>query len=509
MFLLFLLLGNVNNSVASYKTYRRIQNAAAVVSIVYLIFAGVVVYKQSVTNKPKQAQLVKEKFADVAGAYQAKAELKDIVDYLKDPKKYSALGARASKGILLTGEPGNGKTLLARAVAGEAGCPFYHMSGSEFINMYVGVGANKVRELFKVARETAPSIIFIDEIDAIGGSRNNANYGGNEYAQTLNQLLTCMDGFDQSDSPIIVIAATNLPDSLDKALLRPGRFDRIIDVPYPDLKARVDILNIYIKNIVVDPSLDINKIAQGTINFSGADLANLVNQAALLATKAGKQQVDLLDFEAARDLIMMGALNTTRLITEQDRKITAYHEAGHALVGIMIPENPNMLHKVTIMPRGQTLGVAYSLPERERSHGYNKDEYLSQIAMACGGRVAEEMVFGHITTGAYSDFKFATDLARRMVCSYGMSGSPALGKAVYVQDKNNFSYSLETAKEIDLAVNRLIDESYERAKQILTNHRDKLDKLAQALLEKETLYASEIYELLEMTPKADLSFCLA
>jgi cell division protease FtsH len=508
------LLGGTNSAFGFYRqaqgddfeaNLKKAQLAIGITAgVMYIGFIAYAIYKAKHNGESgiSPAQNCKQTFADVAGADQAKLELQEVVDYLKDPKKYTALGAKVSKGVLLIGEPGNGKTLLARAVAGEANCAFYSMSGSEFINTYVGVGAAKVRELFAKANKSAPSIIFIDEIDAIGGERSKNQLVG-EYTQTLNQLLTCMDGFNQADHPVIVIAATNQASGLDKALLRPGRFDRIIKVEIPDLKARTDILNIYLKKIVVDPGIDVNKIALGTIGFSGADLAQLVNQAALIAIRAGKSQVDIDDFEEARDLVLIGAKNQTRKYTDQDRKVTAYHEAGHGLVGLMLPNMPSVLHKITIMPRGQTLGVAYNLPDRERSHGFTKDEFLAQIMMACGGRAAEELVFGHITTGAVSDFASASSIARKMVCEYGMSNE--LGMVVYDSSlKDGYFMSQKTSEQIDMAVHQIINTCYAQAKEIIIKNRDKLDILAQGLLEKETLYINEICELLGLEPRRDL-----
>ena len=445
---------------------------------------------------------IKENFNSVAGANEAKEDLKDIVDYLKNPKKYSRLGAKVSRGVLLVGEPGNGKTLLARAVAGEANCPFLSISGSDFIEVFVGVGASRVRDLFAQARKSAPSIIFIDEIDAVGRHRGSGMGGGNdEREQTLNQLLSEMDGFETFKDPVIVIAATNRVDVLDKALLRPGRFDRSVVVPYPDLKSREEILKLHMKNFKVDPEIDIHKIARGTPGFSGADLANLINEAAIFASKTDQDFANMADFEEARDKIILGKESKTMSLTEEDRKITAYHEAGHALVTLMLPKETDPLHKVTITPRGKALGVTHSLPEREK-YNKTKDEMLAEMSMCFGGRVAEELVFGQITTGAYSDFMAATNIARRMVCAYGMSDD--VGFIVYSQNYGEYSYSEKMAEKIDAAVYKMTSECYQRAKELITNNRDKLDKLANALLEKDTMYASEIYELLGIEPRQDL-----
>jgi cell division protease FtsH len=439
---------------------------------------------------------IKDNFNSVAGLMEAKEELKDVVDFLKNPAKYKRLGAKITRGVLLVGEPGNGKTLLARAVAGEANCPFFSISGSDFIEVFVGVGASRVRDLFSQARKVAPSIIFIDEIDAVGRHRGSGMGGGHdEREQTLNQLLTEMDGFDQSGEPVIVMAATNRPDVLDKALLRPGRFDRRVEVPYPDLKCRQEILSVHAKNVKMDKSVDLEKIARGTPGFSGADLANLINESAIIASKAAKDLVDVDDIEEARDKILLGKELKSIILTDEDKKLTAYHEAGHTLMRLLHPDESHALHKVTIIPRGRALGVTHSLPEREK-HNQTKEEILAHIEVALGGRIAEELVFDESSTGAYSDFLTATDLAQRMVKFYGMSD---LGEVVY----SSGTYSEGTATKIDDEVRLIIKKSYEKAKKSLIENRDKLDKLANALLEKETMYASEIYELLGMEPRKD------
>ena len=445
---------------------------------------------------------IKETFESVAGANEAKEELKDVVDYLRNPKKYTRLGAKVSRGVLLVGEPGNGKTLLARAVAGEANCPFYSISGSDFIEVFVGVGASRVRDLFADARKTAPSIIFIDEIDAVGRHRGSGMGGGNdEREQTLNQLLSEMDGFETHKDPVIVIAATNRLDVLDRALLRPGRFDRTVTVPYPDLKSREQILAVHLKNIKIGEDVDAVKIARGTPGFSGADLANLVNEAAINASKKEQDFATMHDFEEARDKVMLGKESKSLSLTEEDRKITAYHEAGHALVSLMLPKELDPLHKVTIVPRGGALGVTHSLPEREK-YNTNKVEMLAEIAMCLGGRVAEELCFDEISTGAYSDFVNATRIARRMVCKYGMSED--VGLVIYEQEHGKYQYSEKMAEKIDSAVQTIMNNCHTRSRQIISENRDKLDRLANALLEKETLYASEIYELLGIEPRQDL-----
>lgn len=444
---------------------------------------------------------IKENFNSVAGAVEAKEELIDVIEYLKDPKKYQRLGAKITRGILLVGEPGNGKTLLARAVAGEANCPFFSISGSDFIEVFVGVGASRVRDLFAQARKHAPCIVFIDEIDAVGRHRGSGLGGGHdEREQTLNQLLTEMDGFEVSPEPVIVLAATNRPDVLDKALLRPGRFDRRVHVPFPDLKSREEILKVHAKKVKISPEVDIHKLARGTPGFSGADLASLINEAAINATKHDQKEVTLADFEEARDKITIGKESKTMLLSEQERKVTAWHEAGHALVLLMNPDDTDPLHKVTILPRGRSLGVTHYMPEKDK-YLLSKREMIASIRVSLGGRAAEELAFDTITTGASSDFVHATELARRMVCLFGMTDE--LGKVVYTQNSDGFVYSQETAQKIDEQVKKLIDDCYTHAKNTLTEQREKLDALAAALLEKETMYASEIYELLAITPRED------
>jgi len=445
---------------------------------------------------------IKEKFSSVAGADGAKEELQDMIDYLKDPKKYQRLGAKITRGVLLVGEPGNGKTLLARAVAGEANCPFYSVSGSDFIEVFVGVGAARVRDLFAQARKNSPCIIFIDEIDAVGRHRGSGLGGGNdEREQTLNQLLTEMDGFVTTTS-IIVLAATNRPDVLDKALLRPGRFDRRVEVPFPDLASREAILKIHAANIKMDKSIDLNKVARGTPGFSGADLANLVNEAAILASKLLKDAVGIEDFEEARDKVLLGKEWKTAQQTDDDRRVTAYHEAGHALVRLLNPEHSDPLYKISIVPRGRALGVTHALPEREKFTS-TKEEIESHVMSALGGRAAEEIVFSKITTGAYSDFKTATNIVRTMVCKYGMS---RLGPVVYGNEYGEPGYSQKTGEKIDDEIVRMVQEYYERVYEILRENRHMLDQLAIALLERETLFAGEVYELLGITPREDHRF---
>lgn len=442
---------------------------------------------------------IKENFNSVAGANEAKEELRDVVDFLKQPEKFKRLGAKVPRGILLVGEPGNGKTLLARAVAGEANCPFFSVSGSDFIEVFVGIGAARVRDLFAQARKVAPSIIFIDEIDAVGRHRGSGLGGGHdEREQTLNQLLTEMDGFETSPDPVIVMAATNRADVLDKALLRPGRFDRRVEVPYPDLTSREHILKVHVNNIKIDPSVDLKKIARGTPGFSGADLANLVNEAALHASKKEDQHiVTVEDFEEARDKMLLGKESKTKLLTEEDKRETAYHEAGHALVRLLLPIHCDPLFKISIIPRGMALGVTHYLPEREK-YTTTKDEMLAEVQSCLGGRAAEELVFNKLTTGAYSDFKKATEIVKRMVCFYGMSEK--LGPVIYSKEGE---YSQKTSEKIDEEIHSILDEMYKKAMKLLIDNRDKLDKLSEALLEKETMFAAEIYELLNITPRAD------
>ncbi|MEX0671817.1 MAG: ATP-dependent zinc metalloprotease FtsH [Candidatus Babeliales bacterium] len=445
---------------------------------------------------------IKENFDSVAGAREAKEELLDVVDYLRNPKKYERLGAKLTRGVLMVGAPGTGKTLLARAVAGEANCPFFSISGSDFIEVFVGVGAARVRDLFAQARKNAPCIIFIDEIDAVGRQRGSGFGGGHdEREQTLNQLLTEMDGFETSKDPVVVLAATNRADVLDQALLRPGRFDRRVDVPYPDLISREEILKVHAAKIKIDPTISLHKVARATPGFTGADLANLINEAAIIASKQNQDHVTMENIEEARDKIMIGKPITTIALTEKDRTLTAFHEAGHALVRLLMPDNTDPLHKVTIIPRGRALGVTHYLPEREK-YTVSKDEMMADIMAALGGSLAEELVFNKMTTGAYSDFRGATKLARNMITRYGMS--PELGSIVYEVDEQGYiPYSPATAEKIDNEVRRLVDECKVQAKELLKAHRDKLDMLANALLEKETMHAGEIYALLGIEPRED------
>jgi cell division protease FtsH len=439
-------------------------------------------------------------FADVAGADEAKVELQEIIEFLKDPQKFTRLGGRLPKGALLVGPPGTGKTLLAKAVAGEAGRPFFSMSGSDFVEMFVGVGASRVRDLFEQGKAHAPCIIFIDEIDAVGRHRGAGLGGGHdEREQTLNQLLVEMDGFESNDG-VILLAATNRPDVLDPALLRPGRFDRQIVVDSPDVKGREGILKVHTRKIPLGTDVRLEVLAKGTPGLSGADLANLVNEAALLAARRNKSQVDMEDLESAKDKVMLGVERRSLVLSEDERRLTAYHEAGHALVNLEIP-GLDPLHKVTIVPRGRALGLTTSLPEEDR-HNYTKYWIEGQLAMAFGGRVAEELVFGpeKVTTGAAADIEMATRMARRMVTQFGMServGLVAVGDAEHeiflgreiVQRRD---VSERTAELVDVEIKRILDEAYARARKIVSEKRETLDRLAQALLERETLDREEI-----------------
>nr|WP_153203945.1 ATP-dependent zinc metalloprotease FtsH [Niveispirillum sp. SYP-B3756] len=456
-----------------------------------------------------RARLLTEKvgrvtFDDVAGIDEAKQELEEVVDFLKDPQKFQRLGGKIPKGVLLVGPPGTGKTLTARAVAGEANVPFFTISGSDFVEMFVGVGASRVRDMFEQGKKNAPCIIFIDEIDAVGRHRGAGLGGGNdEREQTLNQLLVEMDGFEANEG-VILIAATNRPDVLDPALLRPGRFDRQVVVPNPDVLGREKIVKVHMRKVPLAPDVDPKIIARGTPGFSGADLANLVNEAALLAARSGKRVVGMADFEAAKDKVMMGAERRSMVMSEKERKLTAYHEAGHALVSLMVPEY-DPLHKVTIIPRGRALGVTMNLPERDRTN-YTKREMESRLAVLFGGRVAEEIIFGpeNVTTGAASDIQQATRWARAMVAEYGMSDK--LGRVRYnaneqevflghsVAQQQNVSEA--TSQLIDEEIRRLIEEGEVQARTILTTHLDNLHKVSEALLEFETLSGDEVRALL-------------
>jgi len=444
-------------------------------------------------------------FKDVAGVDEAKEELEEIIEFLKDPQKFQKLGGKIPKGVLMVGPPGTGKTLLAKAVAGEANVPFFSISGSDFVEMFVGVGASRVRDLFEQGKKNAPCIIFIDEIDAVGRHRGAGLGGGHdEREQTLNQLLVEMDGFESNDG-VILVASTNRPDVLDPALLRPGRFDRQVIVSYPDVRGREGILKVHTRKIPLDESINVNVIARGTPGFTGADLANLVNEAALTAARRNQKVVTMNDLEFAKDKVMMGPERRSMVISDKERRLTAIHEAGHTLVGVNIPES-DPVHKVTIVPRGRALGVTYYLPEQDIL-GRTKEELLAMIANAMGGRIAEELYIGQITTGASNDIEKATELARSMVCQYGMSelGPLAFGKKeeqVFLgrEIAQHRDFSEDTAIKIDLEVKRIISEQYERAKKILTENRQPMENLTQALLEHETLDSVQIRRIVAGLP---------
>ncbi len=455
-----------------------------------------------------KAKLVSDKavkitFADVAGIEEAKEEVEEIIEFLKDPQKFSKLGGKIPRGVLLVGTPGTGKTLLAKAIAGEAGVPFSSISGSDFVEMFVGVGASRVRDLFEQAKKNAPCIIFIDEIDAVGRHRGAGLGGGHdEREQTLNQLLVEMDGFEGNEG-IIIVAATNRPDVLDPALLRPGRFDRQIVVPIPDVKGRLEILKVHTKKIPVADDVSLEKVARGTPGFSGADLSNLVNEAALLAARKTKDKVDMSDFEFAKDKVLMGVERRSMVLSDAEKKNTAYHEAGHALVAKFTP-GTDPIHKVSIIPRGRALGVTQQLPIDDR-YTYSRDYLEKTLNVLLGGRAAEEIALNHMTTGAGNDLERATDLARKMVTEWGMSkklGPLTFGK----KDEQIFlgreiakhkNYSEKTAVDIDEEIKRIVTEAYERAKKILEDNYDLLDILAKTLLERETIDGHEIDKLIE------------
>jgi cell division protease FtsH len=445
----------------------------------------------------------KARFKDVAGADEEKQELVEVVEFLKDPRKFAELGARIPKGVLLVGPPGTGKTLLARAVAGEAGVPFFSISGSDFVEMFVGVGASRVRDLFENAKKNAPCIIFIDEIDAVGRQRGAGLGGGHdEREQTLNQLLVEMDGFGSNEG-IIIIAATNRADILDPALLRPGRFDRQITVDRPDVKGREAVLKVHARNKPLDSSVNLKSIAQRTPGFSGADLENLLNEAALIAARRDKKKIEMDDIDEATDRVIAGPAKKSRVISKKERNIVAFHEAGHVIIGVVLDE-ADMVHKVTIVPRGQAGGYAVMLPREDRFL-MTRQELLDKIAGLLGGRVAEEVVFNEVSTGAHNDFQRATNIARKMVTEYGMSEKlgplqfgQAQGQVFLGRDINNEqNYSDKIAYEIDLEVQRIIKESYERARKIITENRSKLDLIANTLLEVETLDAEQIKGLVD------------
>jgi cell division protease FtsH len=436
-------------------------------------------------------------FKDVAGVEEAKEELQEIIEFLKEPQKFQKLGGRIPKGVLMMGPPGTGKTLLARAIAGEANVPFFSISGSDFVEMFVGVGASRVRDLFEQGKKNAPCIIFIDEIDAVGRHRGAGLGGGHdEREQTLNQLLVEMDGFESNDG-VILIASTNRPDVLDPALLRPGRFDRRVVVSRPDVRGREGILKVHTRKIPLGEDVDISVIARGTPGFTGADLANLVNEAALNAARYNKKVVAMADFELAKDKVLMGAERKSMVISNEEKRVTAYHEAGHTLVGLKVP-NADPVHKVTIIPRGMALGVTQQLPEGDR-HNYTKEYLLGQISILMGGRIAEETFLGNITTGASNDIEKATELARAMVCEYGMSelGPLTFGKKeeqIFLgrEIAQHRDYSEETSIRIDSEVRKLVTEQYERARRIIEENRDTMVRLAETLLEHESLDGVQI-----------------
>ncbi|HET7105847.1 MAG TPA: ATP-dependent zinc metalloprotease FtsH [Candidatus Acidoferrum sp.] len=454
------------------------------------------------------AQQKKATFKDVAGSDEAKEELQEIIEFLKDPQKFQKLGGRIPKGVLLVGPPGTGKTLLARAIAGEANVPFFSISGSDFVEMFVGVGASRVRDLFEQGKKNAPCIIFIDEIDAVGRHRGAGLGGGHdEREQTLNALLVEMDGFESNEG-VILIAATNRPDVLDPALLRPGRFDRRVVVARPDVKGREEILRVHTRKVPLSDDVDLSIIARGTPGFSGADLANLVNEAALWAARQNRKFVAMDDFEMSKDKVLMGVERKSMILSDEEKRNTAYHEAGHALVAAMTP-GADPVHKVTIIPRGMALGLTMQLPEADK-HTYTKEFLEGMLAVLMGGRSAEEIFLGHITTGAGNDIERATDIARNMVCEWGMSdlGPLAFGKkeeAIFLgrEIAQHRDFSEDTALQIDREVKRIVSDGYEKAKSILSGNRDLLDRIAQALLVREVLDANEVKLLMEGKPLPD------
>lgn len=488
--------------------------------IIFLIFLWIMFMKQMQAGSTRamsfgkaRARLVSNKsikvtFADVAGIEEVKEEVKEVVDFLTNPQKYTKIGAKIPKGILLVGSPGTGKTLLAKAIAGEAGVPFFSISGSDFVEMFVGVGASRVRDLFDQAKKNSPCIVFIDEIDAVGRQRGAGLGGGHdEREQTLNQLLVEMDGFESNEG-IIVLAATNRPDVLDPALLRPGRFDRQIVVPLPDVKGRHEILKVHTKKVPLADDVDLEKVARGTPGFSGADLANLVNEAALIAARRNSEKVHMQDIEAAKDKVLMGVERKSMVLSEEERRITAYHEAGHALVAKLTPST-DPIHKVSIIPRGRALGVTQQLPLDDR-YTYSRDYLFGTLKVLLGGRVAEELALNTMTTGAGNDLERATELARKMVTEWGMSermGPLTFGKReehVFLgrEIAKHRDYSDKTAEEIDEETKRIVVEAYQQTKDLLQKNRDLLDAVAKALLERETLEANEIDKLIAEHRKA-------
>jgi len=445
-------------------------------------------------------------FADVAGCDEAKEEVTEMVDFLRDPSKFQKLGGRIPRGVLLVGSPGTGKTLLAKAIAGEAKVPFFSISGSDFVEMFVGVGAARVRDMFEQAKKSSPCIIFIDELDAVGRQRGAGLGGGNdEREQTLNQMLVEMDGFEPSVG-VIVVAATNRPDVLDPALLRPGRFDRQVVVPLPDIRGREQILKVHMRKVPVAPDIDASILARGCPGFSGADLANLVNEAALFAARGNKRLVDMEDFERAKDKIMMGAERRSMVMPEEERRNTAYHESGHAVVAKLLPKT-DPVHKVTVIPRGRALGLTMQLPDQER-YSQDRERLLCTICVLFGGRIAEELFMQQMTTGASNDFQRATDLARRMVTQWGMSDT--LGPMVYGEEEGEIflgrsvtthkNMSEATMQKVDVEIRRVIDEQYARARKLLEDNRDKVEAMTAALLELETIDADQINDIMAGLP---------
>lgn len=444
----------------------------------------------------------KVRFSDVAGCDEAKEDVQEVVEFLRDPSRFQRLGGHIPRGILLVGSPGTGKTLLAKAIAGEAGVPFFSISGSDFVEMFVGVGAARVRDMFENAKKNAPCIIFIDEIDAVGRQRGAGLGGGNdEREQTLNQMLVEMDGFETGTN-VIVIAATNRPDVLDPALMRPGRFDRQVVVPLPDIRGREQILNVHMKKVPIGPDVQPDVIARGTPGFSGADLANLVNEAALFAARRNGRVVEMNDFELAKDKIMMGAERRSMVMTEDERKNTAYHESGHALVAKLLPKS-DPVHKVTIIPRGRALGVTMQLPEEDR-YSYDRDYLLTRIAILFGGRIAEEVFMNQMTTGASNDFERASQLARDMVMRYGMSDK--MGVMVYAENEGEVflgrsvtkttHISEKTMQAVDAEIRRILDEQYKRARELIEGHQKEMHRMAKALLDWETIDGDQIDDIL-------------
>jgi len=505
---------------------RSIWQAILVNTLPILLFIGVWIYlmrqmqggaggKGAMSFGKSKARLLDQDtnrvtFEDVAGVEESKEEVQEIVEFLRDPSRFQKLGGRMPSGVLMTGSPGTGKTLLAKAIAGEARVPFFSISGSDFVEMFVGVGASRVRDMFEQAKKNAPCIIFIDEIDAVGRHRGAGIGGGNdEREQTLNQLLVEMDGFEGGEG-IIVIAATNRPDVLDPALLRPGRFDRQVVVPLPDIRGREQILKVHMRKVPIGKTVDTAVIARGTPGFSGADLANLINEAALFAARGAKKLVEMEDFEFAKDKVMMGAERRSMVMPEEERLNTAYHESGHAVVAAVLKENTDPVHKVTIIPRGRALGLTMQLPEEDR-YSHDRDYLLARIAVLMGGRIAEEIFMKQMTTGASNDFEVATNMAYNMAARWGMSD--ALGTRVYAESEQEMMsgqkkrMSGETAKLLDSEVSRIIDEEYDRAKKILEDNSDKVEVMTKALMEWETIDADQIAEIMEgkdPTPPSDL-----